>query len=103
MDGKTLLLILVGFAVVAIALLLAVRFGRRLGGDVDLAHGRRPRRWGHPAAWVLVSVVFVFLGLFVFPRLFGFTFVFLPFLWVGGLWRNRPRHDAPPRPDGDDV
>jgi hypothetical protein len=53
--------------------------------------------------WLLVSAAFVFLGLFVFPRLFGFTFVFLPFLWIGGLWRQRPRGDGPPpRPDAGD-
>jgi hypothetical protein len=36
-----------------------------------------------------VSIVFVLLGVFVAPRLLGFTFVFLPFLWVGG--GRRPR------------
>jgi hypothetical protein len=100
MDGKTLLLILAGFAVVAGALVLALRLGHRYGGDVDLIRGRRNRPWwGHPGVWLLISAGFVFLGLFVFPKLFGFTFLFLPFLWVGRLWRQRPRDDRAPRPD----
>lgn len=104
MDGKTLLLILAGFAVVAVGLLLAVRLGHRFGGDVDLVRGRRRRPWwGHPGVWLLVSAAFALLGLFVFPRLFGFAFLFLPFVWVGGLWRGRPGGDgAPRRPDAED-
>jgi hypothetical protein len=92
-DGRTLLLILAGFAVVVVALVLAVRLGHRFGGDVDLVRGRRTRSWwGHPGLWVLVSATSVLLGVFVFPKLFGFTFVFLPLLWpfLGGLRRARP-------------
>lgn len=101
MDGRTLLLILAGFAVVAGALVLAVRLGHRFGGDVDLVRVRRRRPgWGNPGVWLLVSAVFVLLGLFVVPKLFGFTFLFLPFVWLGGLWRRRPPEDgAPDRPD----
>jgi hypothetical protein len=104
MDGKTLLLILAGFAVVTAGLVLAVRLGHRYGGDVDLVRGRRARPWwGHPGFWLVASAAFVFLGLFVFPKLFGLTFVFLPFLWVGGgLMRSRSRGDPPPRPDPED-
>jgi hypothetical protein len=103
MDGKTLALILAGFVVVAAALALAVRLGHRFGGDVDLVRGRRTRPWwGHPGVWLLVSAVFVFLGLFVFPKLFGFTFVFLPFIWLGRMWRTRPGGQAPPRRDAED-
>ena len=29
-----------------------------------------------------VSAVFVLLGLFVAPKLFGFAFLFLPFIWI---------------------
>jgi hypothetical protein len=102
-DGKTLLLILAGLAVVAVGFALAVRLGRRFGGDVDLIRGRRNRPWwGHPGPWLLVSAVFVLLGLFVFPKLFGFAFLFLPFIWVSGAWRNRPRGDQTHRPDTED-
>jgi hypothetical protein len=96
-DGRTLWLILAGFVVVAVALSLAVRLGHRYGGDVDLVRGRRRRPlWGHPGLWLLASGAFVLLGVFVFPKLFGFTFVFLPFLWVGGLLRRRPPEDGAP-------
>lgn len=101
MDGRTLFLILAGFVVVSAALVLAVRLGHRFGGTVDLERARRARPWwGNPGVWLLVSALFVFLGLFVFPKLFGFTFLFLPFLWVGGLWRRRPRGEPPERPEG---
>jgi hypothetical protein len=105
MQGRTLLLILAGFAVVAVALTLAARLRQRYGGDVDLVRGRRNRPWwGHPGLWILASAGFALLGLFVLPKLFGFTFIFLPFLWVGGLWRSRPRPDeAPHRPDAQDL
>ena len=42
---------------------------------------RRPW-WGNPFLWVGVSAVFVLLGLFVAPKLFGFAFLFLPFIWI---------------------
>jgi hypothetical protein len=41
-------------------------------------------------------VVFVILGIFVWPGLFGGTFLFLPFIWV---WRPR-RRDVDPRTNG---
>jgi hypothetical protein len=110
MQGSTLLLILAGFAVVAVALTLAARLGHRCGGDVDLVRGRRSRPWwGHPGLWILVSAGVVLLGLFVLPKLFGITFVLLPFVWVGGLWRARApgdahgRSDPEGRPDAQDL
>ena len=45
--------------------------------------------WSRPAVWVGASVTVALLGLFVAPKLLGFTFVFLPFLWIGGLGRRR--------------
>jgi len=30
------------------------------------------------------------LGIVVFPKLFGFTFLFLPFIWIGGRRRKPP-------------
>lgn len=51
--------------------------------------------WGRPAVWVGASVVFALLGLFVAPKLLGFTFVFLPFLWIGGLGRRERREPDP--------
>src|SRR3989442_9836099 len=58
--------------------------------DSGLQPAARSRRsaarpwWGNPWLWVAVSVVFVALGLFVWPALFGGVFVFLPFVLVGG-------------------
>lgn len=59
---------------------------------------RPPARpwWGNPWLWLLVSFVFVVLGIFVWPGLFGGTFLFLPFIWV---WRPR-RRDIDPRTNG---
>ena len=56
-------------------------------------------RWRGAPLWVTVSCVVVLLGVFVAPKLLGFTFVFLPFLWIGGLGRRRPRE--PERTDRD--
>ena len=52
--------------------------------------------WGNPWLWLLVSAVSVVLGIFVWPGLFGGTFLFLPFIWV---WRPRGK-DVDPRANG---
>jgi hypothetical protein len=52
--------------------------------------------WGNPWLWVLVSLASVVLGIFVWPGLFGGTFLFLPFIWI---WRPR-RRDVDPRTNG---
>jgi hypothetical protein len=53
---------------------------------------RDPQRpwWGSPVVWVAGSIAFVLLGVFVFPRLFGFTILFLPFLLARSFGRRRP-------------
>ena len=45
---------------------------------------RPPRRpwWGSPWVWVAVSAVFVLLGIFVWPGLFGGVFLLVPFIWL---------------------
>ena len=53
--------------------------------------------WGNPWLWVLVSLASVVLGIFVWPGLFGGTFLFLPFIWV---WRPRRGRDGDPRSNG---
>ena len=52
--------------------------------------------WGNPWLWVGVCLVFLVLGFFVWPGLFGFSFFFLPFVWV---WRPR-RTEIDPRTNG---
>lgn len=54
--------------------------------------------WGNPLLWLAVSVVFVVLGLFVLPHLFGGVFLFLPFVWVGGGFRRREPQRREARP-----
>jgi hypothetical protein len=88
----TLALILIPAAlfVGAVVLVLALRNGR-------LADPARPW-WGYPGAWIAISTVFVLLGVMVFPRLLGFTFVFLPLIWMRGFGRRR---EPKQRPHGD--
>jgi hypothetical protein len=64
-----------------------------------LRDSRPPERpwWGNPWLWVLVSLASVVLGIFVWPGLFGGTFLFLPFIWV---WRPRRGRDGDPRSNG---
>jgi hypothetical protein len=75
---------------------------RRALAEPDLAtplrDPRPPERpwWGNPWLWVVVSLASVVLGIFVWPGLFGGTFLFLPFIWV---WRPR-RRDVDPRTNG---
>jgi hypothetical protein len=97
----TLALILIPAAlfVGAVALVLAFHNGR-------VVEPGRPW-WGYPGAWIAISAVFVLLGLMVFPRLLGFTFVFLPLIWMRGFGRRREpqdrnRHDDGPWRDDDD-
>jgi hypothetical protein len=61
-----------------------VTFARRREAEPD-----RPW-WQHPPVWIGASAVFALLGLFVAPKLLGFTFLFLPFLWIGGIGRRTP-------------
>jgi hypothetical protein len=42
-------------------------------------------------AWLAVPAVFVVLGLIVFPRLFGFAFLFIPFIWIARPRRHPER------------
>jgi hypothetical protein len=88
----TLALILIPAAlfVGAVVLVLALRNGR-------LADPARPW-WGYPGAWIAISTLFVLLGVMVFPRLLGFTFVFLPLIWMRGFGRRR---EPPQRPHDD--
>lgn len=82
----TLALILVPAALFAAAAVGLVELRRRRTVEPD-----RPW-WGNPSVWVVASAVSVLLGLFVFPRLLGFTFLLLPFLWIGGGRRRRREH-----------
>ena len=53
--------------------------------------------WGNPWVWVGVSIAFVVLGIYVWPGLFGGTFLFLPFIWI---WRPRRGREGDPRSNG---
>ena len=53
--------------------------------------------WANPLLWLTVCVVFVLLGVFVWPGLFGGMFLFLPFVWV---WRPRRPPPVDPRTNG---
>ena len=81
---STLALILVPAALFAavVWIVLAIREGAPEG-----------RPWGAVPAWLGVTVALIVLGVLVAPRLFGFTFLLLPLLWMG---RGRGR-GGPPR------
>jgi hypothetical protein len=52
--------------------------------------------WSSPWLWLGVGVVSILLAVFVWPWLFGFTFVAIPFVWIG-----RPREEpVDPRSNG---
>jgi hypothetical protein len=82
----TLAWILIPAALLVVAVVAVLELRRRKALEPD-----RPW-WGTPSFWVGVCAVFVLLGLFVFPRLLGFTFLLLPFVWLGGLGRRRREH-----------
>jgi hypothetical protein len=113
----TLALILIPAALFIGAVILA--FALSNGLRVEPA---RPW-WSYPGTWIALSTVFVLVGITVFPRLLGFTFVFLPLVWMRGFGGRRDRggrrgethrgpddedhwpteHDERPRPDGDEL
>jgi len=51
--------------------------------------GARSSGGALPVARILLIAGLLVLGLLVAPRLLGFTFVFLPFLWIAGAGRRR--------------
>lgn len=51
---------------------------------------RRPW-WARLGVWLLVAAVMVVLGVLVSPKLYGFTFLFLPFVWMSRGARSEPR------------
>ena len=53
--------------------------------------------WTSPWLWVAACAVFVVLGVWVWPGLFGGTFLFLPLIWV---WRPRRQPRVDPRTNG---
>jgi hypothetical protein len=80
--GTLALILLPACAFVAVvALVLAYRRGRALEPE-------RPW-WGTPGVWIGLSMVFVLVGVFAFPRLLGFTFLFLPFVVMRSVGRRR--------------
>jgi hypothetical protein len=58
----------------------------------DLGPAGRPW-WGAVPTWAIVCGVFLLFGLVIAPRLLGFTFLLLPFLWIGGFGRRRERRE----------
>ncbi|HEV2951526.1 MAG TPA: hypothetical protein VGZ51_05445 [Actinomycetota bacterium] len=115
MDLRDLILVALPF-IVAIALGVGFLFVfreraaaqevlRRRGqlAEPDLATPLRDPRpparpwWGNPWLWLLVGIIFVVLGIYVWPGLFGGTFFFLPFIWI---WRPRRGREVDPRANG---
>jgi hypothetical protein len=64
--------------------------------EPDREPDRRPW-WARPPSWLLIAAVFLFIGLFVTPKIFGGVFLFFPFFWIGRPRRRGPRssHEGP--------
>lgn len=91
MNVRILLLILLPFAALAgVTVLLLRRSDVR--SDVRVV-----RPWfGQPAYWLVLTAIFLVVGLFVAPRILGGVFLFLPFIWMRGS-RPRPARKARPQ------
>jgi hypothetical protein len=71
-----------------------------IGGFLLVWGRRRPDDrpwWGNPSLWLAVGVVFVILGVVVWPGLLGGTFIVLPLVWI---WRPRRPPPVDPRTNG---
>lgn len=86
MGTLALILIPAALFLAAVIGVLALRDGRASGRAVARIPGR----------WIVLSTVLLLLGLLVAPRLLGFTFLLLPFVWMGRAGRRRrPNEDGP--------
>jgi hypothetical protein len=83
--------------VVVITLLVLVGGAAVLGRSASRGSvGPSRPVWANPAFWVAASVVLLLLGAFLVPRLLGFTFLLLPFIWMrAGSRRRGSRPQAP--------
>jgi uncharacterized membrane protein YhaH (DUF805 family) len=102
-DAGTLLVFLLIPAVFIVAVMVGFGLFLRLAGDRAIEWEEIPEDegtpkdtartwWGNPIVWLAVCAVLVVLGVFVAPHFLGGTFLFLPFVWIGGRrWRPRPR------------
>lgn len=84
---STLAWILAPVVVIALVVAVALRVTERRGVPASTADLSRPW-WGRPLLWLGVAATSAVLGLVVAPRIFGFTFLFLPFVWIGGTGRR---------------
>ena len=77
--------------IVVVIILLALVVGAVVLGRSASGGSVGPSRplWANPAFWVGASLVLLLLGAFVVPRLLGFTFLLLPFIWMRASGRRR--------------
>jgi hypothetical protein len=92
-------LVFLGFAIFMFTRDAVPSAGHEQDGVLTHADGppqeadRRPW-WARPSAWLLISAAFLFIGLFVTPKIFGGVFLFLPFFWIRGPRRRRRPHSS---------
>ncbi len=79
--------IAIGVTAAVVLVGVAIAFAR----DVGARSGLRV-----PGPWLVAAVVLLLVGLVLAPRLFGFTFLFLPL-----FFSRRLRRPPGPRPTGD--
>ena len=77
MSPAVIALVVTALAIALGAVALGATTARGPTGE-----GTRQPWWSTQAVWVGLSVAVLVLGLFVFPRLLGFTFLLLPLIWM---------------------
>ena len=86
---------LIAVVITALAVVVgAAVFGRSASRGVPTSGAARPW-WGALGPWAAASVAFLLLGVYVFPRLFGFVVLLLPLIWMRrgnrpSGWKARP-------------
>lgn len=79
------------FIAIAVTVVTVAVFGLVIaatGGASRTVSARRALPF--PTPWIVLGAMLLVVGVVVVPRLLGFTFLFLPFIWSRGRGRGGP-------------